>query len=136
MIGSLFSYAASRVAGEAVDDIARKALWGSLAALMLLAAFVMSLILIFWWLEPVYGALPTIAGMTAGCAVIALIALSIPAIADWRKRKKKEEPLTVANTVAAVNDEAEAAVDYFGAAQVVASAFIFGLGAARTIRQR
>jgi hypothetical protein len=139
MLSSLFSYAASRVAGDAVDGIARRAVWGSLAALLLLTGFFFALLIAFWVFEPEYGAIRVAAVIVAICVAGALSALAVPAILEWRKRRmtqtaRSADPMV--QTVAAVKDETEAAVDYFGAIQVVASAFMLGLGAARQLRTR
>ena len=142
MLRYLFTYAASRVAGDAVEGVARRAMWGAIAAVMLLTSFVLGLMIAFWTFEPIYGAVPTAAAIAAACAAVALIAITAPAFADWRKRRaevraaKEASKHPVATAAAAVREETEAAVDYFGAAQVVASAFMFGLGAARQVRGR
>jgi hypothetical protein len=41
----------------------------------------------------------------------------------------------MSTAVSAVDEEAKQAVDYFGAMQVVGTAFLFGLGAARRLRR-
>lgn len=139
MFGQLFAYAATRAAGDAVDGIARRALWGSLAAVLLLTGFVFVLMIVFWLFEPEYGAVQVAAMIAAGCAIAALVVLSIPPILEaLRKRASARHaaPGPVTQAVAAAKEETEAAVDYFGAVQVVASAFMFGLGAARQMRRR
>ena len=50
----------------------------------------------------------------------------------WWARERKMYPST---TVAAVDEEAKQAVDYFGAVQMVGAAFLFGLGAARKLKR-
>jgi hypothetical protein len=139
MLSSLFSFAASRVAGDAVDGIARRAVWGGIAALLLLTGFFFALLITFWVFEPQYGAVRVAAAIVAGCVVGGGIALAVPAVVEWRKRRtittaRSADPMV--QTVSAVNEETEAAVDYFGAIQVVASAFMLGLGAARQLRTR
>lgn len=139
MLGSLFSFAAARFAGDAVDGLARRALWGGLAAILLLTGFIFGLMILFWVFEPQYGAVTVAAAIAASCFVAALCSLAIPPLTEWVKKRKAGAPTSsnpVAQTVAAVSEETEAAVDYFGAVQVVASAFMFGLGAARQIRRR
>jgi hypothetical protein len=143
MLSYLFKYAATRVAGDAVDGIARRAVWGALAFIFLLTAFVLGLMIAFWTFEPIYGAIPTAAAIAAVCAALALLAACVPAIADWRRRRAEaaakaasSAPGPVYEAASAVKEETEAAADYFGAVQVVASAFLFGLGAARQIRGR
>lgn len=139
MLGSLFSFAATRFAGDTVDVLARRAIWGGLAAILLLTGFVFGLMILFWVYEPQYGAVTVAAAIAGACFLAALIALAVPAVTEWAKRRRAKNASSanpVAQTVAAVSEETEAAVDYFGAVQVVASAFMFGLGAARQIRRR
>lgn len=136
MLGQLFTYAASRAAGDAVDSVARRVLWGSVAVLLLLTAFVFLVLVVFWLLQSEYGAVEAATAIAVACAIAAAIAFSIPAIIEWARAPDDADQSAVAQTVDAVQDEARAAVDYFGAFQVVASAFVFGMGAARQLRRR
>ena len=139
MLGKLFSYAASKAAGEAVDGIARRAVWGGLATIFLLFAFAIALMIAYWLLEPRFGEVQSAMVLASGCAVAGLIALLIPGLLDKSKKavaSRNQGPTPVAITVASVKEDTEAAVDYFGAVQVVASAFMFGLGAARQLRRK
>ena len=139
MLSKLLSYAASRVAGHAVDGLARRAIWGGVAAICLVFAFAMALLITFWMLEPHFGALQAGLIIAAGLTIGGLIALAVPGIIDRSEKAAAEaakEPGAVSQTVASVSHETEAAVDYFGAVQVVASAFMFGLGAARQVRRK
>ena len=139
MLKSLISYAATRVAVDAVDSIARRAVWGSVAAVLFLTSFVLAIMIAFWTFEPIYGAVLTAAGIAAGCILFAGLALIVPALLEWSRNSAvaaKVEDSSIANVATAVEEETEAAVDYFGALQVVASAFMFGLGAARQLRSR
>ncbi len=143
MLKSLFAYAATRVAGEAVDGLARRAVWGALAGVLFLTSFALALMIAFWTYEPIYGAVPTAATIAGGCAALALLATTIPAFIEWRRARAEAAAQAVppdagpvAQAASAVKQETEAAVDYFGALQVVASAFVFGLGAARQVRGR
>jgi hypothetical protein len=49
--------------------------------------------------------------------------------------RRRDQGSPVANAVATVDQEAKDVVDHFGALQVVATAFLFGLGAARRLRR-
>lgn len=139
MLGNLFSYAASKAAGEAVDGIARRAVWGGLAAILLIFSFAMALMIAYWLLEPQFGAIQSVMFLASGCAIAGLIALAIPGMLDKSKRaaiSAHQELAPAAQIAASVKNETDAAVDYFGAVQVVASAFMFGLGAARQVRRQ
>jgi hypothetical protein len=140
MLSKLLSYAASRVAGDAVDGLARRAIWGGVGAVFLLFAFAMALLIGYWALEPHLGALQSAFLLAASCAAAGLIALAVPGMIDRSEKAAAEaahpEQGTVAQTATSGKEETEAAVDYFGAIQVVASAFMLGLGAARQMRRK
>ena len=139
MLGKLFSYAATRAAGEAVDGIARRAVWGGLAAVFLIFSFAMTLMIAYWLLEPKFGDIQSAMLLAASCAGAGFFALAVPRMLDKSKKTAnsvRQETAPIAQTVASVKEETEAAVDYFGALQVVASAFMFGLGAARQMRRK
>ncbi|MGQ0673682.1 MAG: hypothetical protein ACT4N2_12515, partial [Hyphomicrobium sp.] len=116
----------------------RRAVWTAVGSLLLVVAFILTVMIAFWSFEPIYGAIPTAAALAALCAAAGFLGLMVPPFVEWRRRRKAaaaaESPVT--QVAAVVQEETEAAVDYFGAAQVVASAFMFGLGAARQLRQR
>lgn len=139
MLGKLFSYAATRAAGEAVDGIARRAVWGGLAAVFLIFSFAMTLMTAYWLLEPKFGDIESAILLASSCAFAGFLALAVPSMLDKSKKTAnsvRQETAPIAQTVASVMEETEAAVDYFGALQVVASAFMFGLGAARQMRRK
>ena len=50
------------------------------------------------------------------------------------RAKAERNAAPVATMVAAVDEEAREAVDYFGALRVIGAAFLFGLGAARRLK--
>lgn len=135
MIGEAVGYAASRAASEVAEPVTRWLLWGSAAILLLLGAFAFGLVAIYWYLAEQYGSLAA-AGLTAiGCLVLALIALSIPPLISSYNRRFDTRPDAATATIEAVQQEAREVVDYFGAAKVMATAFMFGLGAARRVRR-
>ncbi len=138
MLGKLLSYAATRAAGEAVDGLARRAIWTGLAAVLMVFAFGIALTVAYWSLAPEFGSTQTAVAMALACLAAGFAALAVPTIIE---RAKKAETAAATNnpvtqTVAAVKEETEAAADYFGAVQVVASAFMFGLGTARQLRRK
>jgi hypothetical protein len=67
--------------------------------------------------------------------VLALICLSMPWLIDRIEQASRRRASAVATTVAAVDEEAKEAVDYFGAVRLVSAAFLFGMEAARRIRR-
>jgi len=59
----------------------------------------------------------------------------VPVIIEKAEARRRNKGSPVSTAVAAVDEEAKQAVDYFGALQVVGTAFLFGLGAARRLRR-
>jgi len=135
MLGNALLYAASRATSSAVDNISRYAVWVVAASAFLLCGLVFGLLVAFWILEPEVGALNAAGLIAIGCAVIGLICLAIPGVVSWVQRVRKPAESPVAATVAVVDEEAREAVDYFGALQVVATAFMLGLGTARRLKR-
>ncbi len=134
MIGDAVLYAASRATHTAIENVSRRLAWLAIAAVFLLAAFTLAIIALYLVLEPRFGSLQSIGMIAGGCALIGAISLAMPGIVDRLEARKKTQGSPVANAVAAVDEEAKGAVDYFGALQVVGTAFLFGLGAARRLR--
>ena len=118
MLSKLFSYAASKAAGEAVDGIARRAVWGGLAGVLLLFSFAMALLIAYWLLEPQFGDIQSAALLASGCAIAGVIALAIPGMLDKSKKaaiSAQHELEPAAQTNASVREETGVEADYFGA---------------------
>jgi hypothetical protein len=135
MIGEIMLYAANRATSGAVESVTRKASWGGVAVFLLLAGTTFGLMAIFWWLlssfsPPVAGAL-----IAAGCFAVGAVCLMMPKYLDWREAQAKKPAEPVADTVNAVKTEVSEAVDYFGPLRVVGSAFMLGLGIARSVKR-
>ena len=137
MIGNLILYAANRATSGAVDNVARKASWGGFAVFLLLAGTIFSLFVAFWMLSERYDAKVAGAIIAAGCFGVGIFCLMMPQFLDWLEVKSKvKTPLTPAQeTVSAVQEEVAEAVDYFGPIRVVGSAFMLGLGIARSMKR-
>jgi hypothetical protein len=135
MLGNALLYAASRATSSAVDNISRYAMWVVVASVFLVCGLVFGLLVAFWLLEPEVGTLNAAGLIAIGCAVAGLICLAIPGLVAWVQRVRKPPESPVAATVAVVEEEAREAVDYFGALQVVATAFMLGLGTARRLKR-
>lgn len=134
MIGDAVFYAASRATHTAVENVSRRLTWVAIAATLLVCALVLALIAVFMVLEPEVGALQAIGAIAAACLVTGLVRLSIPWMGEKLATRQRERS-PGATAIAAINQEAKEAVDYFGAVQVVAAAFLFGLGTARRLRR-
>jgi hypothetical protein len=137
MLGDAILYAARRATSTAVENVERKVAWTATAGAFLLCALVSALIVVYQFLETRVGTLNAVALISATCLLIGLLCLSLPSIIErgqHRQANASHSASPVATTVAAIDEEAKQAVDYFGALRVVGAAFIFGLGAARKLK--
>lgn len=136
MLGSALSYAATRLAGRAVDTVERKIFWGGLSGILMLAALVFSLTAIFVFLQAQFGVLQTAIALGAGCAVLSILLFWMPSFLTSVERYAEEEESPSEELAGAVDAEAREAVDTFGALQVATSAFMIGLSAARGLKRQ
>jgi len=134
MIGDAVLYAASRATHTAIENVSRRLAWAAIAIVFLLAAFILALIALYIVLEARFGALQSVGMLAGGCVLLGIICLAMPWLAQRAEARRRDHGSATANAVAAVDQEAKDAVDYFGALQVVGTAFLFGLGAARRLR--
>jgi hypothetical protein len=135
MIGDAVLYAASRATHSALENVSRRVTWMAASAVFLIATMVLAVIAAYMLAEPKFGALPAI-GMIAGvCLLAGLFSMSVPAIIDKIEASRRSKSSAMSTAAATVDEEAKQAVDYFGAMQVVGTAFLFGLGAARRLRR-
>lgn len=134
MIGQAVAYAASRATEGAIESVSRRLFWWLAAALFFVGGLAFGLVATYWYLAPRYGSFEAAALIAAGCLCAALIALCIPPIVNWISRLFRRPQDIATATAEVVQEEAREAVDYFGAAKVMATAFMFGLGAARRLR--
>jgi len=89
----------------------------------------------FWVAEPRVGAVNAAALIAAGCLIVGLICLVMPWAIERSEAMQQRNVSTGTAVAEVVEEEAKEAVDYFGALQVVATAFLFGLGAARRLKR-
>lgn len=135
MLGDAVLYAASRATHSAIENVSRRVTWAVIAAAFLLAAMVLAIVAAYMVAEPRFGAVYTLGLLAGACVLIGIVSLSMPWIIDKLESRRRAQGSSVATAVAAVDQEAKDAVDYFGAMQVVGTAFLFGLGAARRLRR-
>ena len=137
MLGDAILYAVRRATSTAVENVERKAAWAAAASAFLLCALISALIVAYQFLEPRVGTVHAVALISAVCLLMGLICLLLPGMIERAERRRTEaerNAAPVATMVAAVNEEAREAVDYFGALRVIGAAFLFGLGAARKLK--
>lgn len=135
MIGDAVLYAASRATQSALENVSRRVTWMVAAAVFLIAAMVLAIIAAYMVAEPRFGALQAIGIIAGGCLLAGLVSMSVPAIIEKLEARRRGKSSAMATAVTAVDEEAKQAVDYFGAMQVIGTAFLFGLGAARRLRR-
>ena len=135
MLGDAVLYAASRATHSAIENVSRRMTWMAVAGVFLTAAMVLAIIAAYMVAEPRFGALKAIGIIAGGCVLAGLISLSVPAIIEKLEARRRNKSSPMSTAVSAVDEEAKQAVDYFGAMQVVGTAFLFGLGAARSLRR-
>lgn len=135
MIGDAVLYAASRATHTAIENVSRRLTWVAIAIVFFLAAFVLAIIALYTVLEVRFGSLQAVGMIAGGCTLVGILSLSMPWLIERAEARRREQGSPVSNAVAAVDQEAKDAVDYFGAMQVVGTAFLFGLGAARRLRR-
>lgn len=135
MIGDAVLYAASRATHSAIENVSRRVTWMTVAGVFLTAAMVLGIIAAYMLAEPRFGSLHAIAMIAGVCVLVALVSMSVPAMIEKIEARRRNNGSPVATAAAAVDAEAKQAVDYFGAMQVVGTAFLFGLGAARRLKR-
>ncbi len=138
MIGEVVAYAASRATSGAVENISRHAMWFAAGIFVLLLGCFFAVLAAFWSLEPIYGAINSATGIAIVAIAAGMFCFVVPGIVQYFQRRRAIEAAKaadpVAETIKAVNIEASEAVDYFGPARVLATAFMVGVGIARQLR--
>jgi hypothetical protein len=135
MLGDAVLYAASRATHSAIENVSRRVTWMAVAGVFLTAAMVLAIIAAYMVAEPKFGSLIAIGIIAGVCVLAGLVSLSVPVLIEKAEARRRTKSSPMSTAVAAVDQEAKEAVDYFGAMQVVGTAFLFGLGAARRLRR-
>ena len=135
MLGSALTYTASRLASRAVDSVERKIVWSGISAILMIAALVFVLTATFLYLQTQFGTLNASLLLAGTCCALGVVFFWMPSILD-NIEKYADDETTAEKLGDAIDQEAEEAVDTFGALQVGVSAFMLGLNAARSIKKR
>jgi hypothetical protein len=136
MIADAVLYAAGRATGHAAEKVTRTLVWFALAAFMFTVAALSCVFGLFWYLEPRTGAVYAALVLALSGFMLALLFASVPSlmtVIETAAVKHKTDQMTPA---AVIQLEAREVVDYFGTAKVLISAFLLGLGAARSFKGR
>ena len=135
MIGDAVLYAASRATHSAVENVSRRVTWTGIGVAFFIATLVLVLVAAYLLLRPGLGSLGAVAALAGACCLIGIAALYVPMMIDKAEERSRPSGTPVTNAVAAIDEEAHEAVDYFGALRMVSAAFLFGLGAGRRLRR-
>ncbi len=134
MLSEAASYVTDRITETVAERWGARLAWGAAITIFVLAALEFALVALYATLAPVYGRTEAAALICAGSFSLAIVL----AFAGWGYRKvRRAHEAGVSGhgaTFAAVDEEARDAVDFFGAARVIATAFMFGFTAARKLK--
>ena len=134
MISDAASYVANRLTETAAERLGPTIAWGMLIAMSAMAAVAFGLVALYAYLSPIYGELQSAAGIAAGAFLLVVI-LMIGRKINRKIQQNIETPKSdVEQTLHSIDAEATEAIDYFGSAKVLATAFMFGFSAARRIK--
>ncbi len=134
MIADAVLYAAGRAAGHTAEKVTRTVVWFALATFVFTLAAIAGAIGLFWYLEPTLGAVGSALTLAASGFVFALVLASVPSLMTVIEAAAEKQKDPVAESLKVVETEAAEAVNYFGAAKVLISAFLLGIGAARSLK--
>jgi hypothetical protein len=133
MIADAVLHAAGGPAGQ---KLTRTFIWFALAAFMFTVAAISSVLGLFWYLEPRIGSVYAALVLALGGFMLTLLFACVPSMMSSIEAAAVSRKADLKTTSATVEAEAQDAVDYFGAAKVLISAFLLGLGAARSLKGR
>lgn len=131
MITNVVGYLGTRVAKRAVDSLERKIVWGATGAVLCTVALVFLMMAAYLYLSPWLGPVWSAGLLALVSAVLGVTAFFAPSILSWLETQAHPEEN---RAMGAIDEEAHAAVDYFGPLQVGLSAFMLGLNAGRSVR--
>ena len=134
MISDAASYVVGRMTETAAERLAPTIAWAASLIALALGALAFALVAINAYLTSVYGQLQAAAMIASGC--VAAAALLVIGRLVYRKTSRYFSTRETSSDQAfeAIDEEARGAVDYFGSAKVIATAFMFGFSAARRLK--
>lgn len=135
MIGDAVLYAANRATGDAVAKVSRSIGWYAAGVLMLTVAVGLVLTAIFWLLQSELGSVAAALVIAGAVGLLGGASLAVPSLIAAREKAEELREAEV-SPLADVSEEASEAVDYFGAARVLLTAFVLGISAGRTVKGR
>jgi hypothetical protein len=139
MIGNLIAFAVSRVATRTVNSLERKIIWSVIGGLFVAAALTFTLLSAFWGLQAYIGSLRAAGVLALASVLFGVIGFRMPLLLNWLGRQARSAEVaesSVSEIAETIDEEAQAAVDVLGPVQVVASAFMVGVSAGRSMRKQ
>jgi hypothetical protein len=136
MIADAVLYAAGRATGQTAEKLTRTVVWLALAAFAFTVAALSTVFGLFWYLEPQIGSVYACLVLAATGFLLALVFAFVPSMMHTIEVAAAKQKVPLSETLTTVETEAREAVDYFGAAKVLISAFLLGVGAARSLKGR
>jgi hypothetical protein len=133
MIADAVLYAAGAPTGQ---KLTRTLIWFALAAFMFTVAALSSVLGLFWYLEPRMGPVYAAMVLASGGFVLTFLFACVPSMMSSIEAAAAKHKAPLSDRLTVVETEARDAVDYFGSAKVLISAFLLGLGAARSLKGR
>lgn len=135
MIADAASYVTSRIAEGAAESIGPKLAWGAGVLLLAIAALVFGFSAAHSYLSAIYGSLDAALAIAGACLVLLIFLIVVPWVFGRARRATAVSLKYDQSALEAVDEEAKDVIDYFGAAKVMATAFMFGFSAARRIKR-
>ena len=134
MFSDAASYVTDRITETAAERLGPKIAWGAAIATLVLAAIAFGLVALYAFIAPLYGPAEAAALIGGGSLALALLLAFVAwGYGRWR-RNSKITAQENGQPFAAIDEEAREAIDYFGSARVIATAFMFGFTAARKVK--
>ena len=134
MIADAAVFVADKFKQAAADRLGPTVVWAGIIAVFSTAALAFALVAAYFYLAPIFGSLEAAALLAAACVGVVAAMVVVPwtyrRLAKLFESTKEEE----SDALTALDDDARDAIDYFGAAKVMATAFMFGFSAARRIK--
>lgn len=133
MIADAAVFVADKFKQAAADRLGPTVVWAGIIAVFSTAALAFALVAAYFYLAPIFGSLEAAALLAAACVAVVAAMVVVPWIYR-RLAKLFESTKEEGDALTALDDDARDAIDYFGAAKVMATAFMFGFSAARRIK--
>ena len=134
MISDATAYVTDKITETATERLGGVIVQGATIAIFAVGALTFALVAGYLYLALAFGRLEAASMLAVGCLSLAILAWLLPKAFRQGSRRLEKDKSAPEAAFRAVDEEASDAVDYFGAAKVMATAFMFGFSAARRIK--